>query len=286
MTSLQILVTGDYWHNEIQPQLSQISFPITMVQPKQVDSVSDKTFDLIVVAQTRRDQIDQATIDELASQHPNTPIVNLLGSWSEGETRSGSPLRGVHRVFWHQWNSQFEKFTNEMKSSDISSWHQPPTTTAADQARQSNTLPNNQTNPIFADGLAVGISATSRISFETLRDAIDAMGGTCFWLEQGERPIEPGGVICIDANSVTGTLITRIEEFRTRFESPAFVVILNFPRKQELDELARWGIDQVISKPFELQDLSASIVRAAGTGNWPSGDLTSPKNNQESSIQP
>ena len=42
-------------------------------------------------------------------------------------------------------------------------------------------------------------------------------------------------------------------------------MVLNFPRPQDVEELADRGILQVVSKPFELNDLKRAIIRAFRT---------------------
>ena len=38
-----------------------------------------------------------------AAPGPLARIVGLLGSWCEGEVRSGRPWPGAMRIYWHQW---------------------------------------------------------------------------------------------------------------------------------------------------------------------------------------
>ena len=95
---------------------------------------------LVVSRRSRRDQIEPETVEFLRKKFAGIPIVNLLGSWCEGETRSGNPLPGVIRVYWHQWNGQYGKFVSQLKANQITDWHQPPTATIGDRVLASKTI--------------------------------------------------------------------------------------------------------------------------------------------------
>ncbi len=59
--------------------------------------------ELIVVAQSRPDAIRS---DQLGSIHRSSPlagVVALLGSWCEGEMRTGRPWAGAQRLYWYDF---------------------------------------------------------------------------------------------------------------------------------------------------------------------------------------
>ena len=58
--------------------------------------------DLIVLAQTRPGQFSADEVDRLRRATPSARLSGLLGSWCEGEARSGTPWPGVMRTYWHQ----------------------------------------------------------------------------------------------------------------------------------------------------------------------------------------
>src|SRR4051794_23788022 len=59
--------------------------------------------ELIVVAQSRPDAICSDRLNVLRRAAPLSGIVALLGSWCEGETRTGRPWPGVHRLYWYEF---------------------------------------------------------------------------------------------------------------------------------------------------------------------------------------
>ena len=64
---------------------------------------------LILLVQSRRNEISQHQIEQLHRTAPLARLVGLLGSWCEGEVRSGEPWKGVQRIYWHQWTPQLRR---------------------------------------------------------------------------------------------------------------------------------------------------------------------------------
>ena len=55
--------------------------------------------DVMVVAQSRPGQFAAQDLEQLLGLAPLARLVALLGSWCEGETRTGHPWPGVMRLF-------------------------------------------------------------------------------------------------------------------------------------------------------------------------------------------
>ena len=92
----KILVTGDYWNPEFRSFLTGFD-AVTLVPIKKV-SATEQSFDLVVIAQAEPGQFSLETIEQLQMQFGNTPLVAVLGSWCEGEQRTGQPWPGVLRI--------------------------------------------------------------------------------------------------------------------------------------------------------------------------------------------
>ena len=92
MAMHKVLVTGDFWHTDFQKIVSKFDVPVTLVPFDKVDTVLGQNYDLVVLAQSRRDQFLEADVERLLTNFPSVPIVGLLGSWCEGESRSGRPF--------------------------------------------------------------------------------------------------------------------------------------------------------------------------------------------------
>ncbi len=264
MAGIRILVSGDYWHNDFRRLLSESDAVITLVPLANLPSFDfeGSRFDLIVFAQTRRDQIEGEAVDQLRRKLSGVPIVNLLGSWCEGETRSGDPLTGVLRVYWHQWTGRYANFLSQLHVDGVTDWNLPLTANIADRI-ESGVL-SVRRNGCEPGGHVVGISAVNRGDFDMLRDAVVALGWTALWLE---RVIETGGTPdsrMPDVNMVAGQSLSvdlkeRIDSLETKFPQTPKILVLNFPRTHEEEEARDMGVCAIVSKPYELQDLQAAI---------------------------
>ena len=133
MATQRVLLSGDYWHADFKDLIARISIPVTLMPLDKATTADTSRFSLIVVAQARPNQFDQSSLDAIVANNPQTPVVLLLGTWCEGERRSGQPVAGVHRVYWHQWKGRFDDFRQQMSERGISPWHAPLTNTDADR---------------------------------------------------------------------------------------------------------------------------------------------------------
>lgn len=257
----KILVTGDYWHREFKSFLASVS-NVILTPIKNIGSIANQTFDLIIIAQSLPDQIPLHSVEQLQNNFPTTPIVAVLGSWCEGELRTGNPWPGVLRIYWHQWQGRYDTFIEELESGQITGWHTPRTSTTTDRVMQVR-------RPHFLGSRngrrdLIGISAQSSTQFEMLRDAIEHFGYRARSIEQtawDAATIARCKLICVDAESLTQNLVRRIEWLQNEFPESALTVIASFPRANEVERLVQMGVAEVVSKPFEMMDLRSAIER-------------------------
>lgn len=266
MSNDKILLTGDYWHQDFQSVISGVVNPLTLVPLEKIETLHDNEFSLVVIAQSRRDQICQDDVESIQRQFPNTPVVGLLGSWCEGDVRSGNPWPGVTRVYWHQWKGRYQRFLSQLESEGVTNWHSVPTATVADQI--SSQL--EQTAPPIPKGTrCVGISAWTQDQYDMLADAVKQFGLTSRWVERtiwSGNATDMVSVVCIDANSWDFNLQQRIKWLRTEFPQTRMVVLLNFPRESDVAAANDFGISDIISKPFEIMDLKEAFGVEAFAG--------------------
>ena len=257
MNESRVLISGDYWHDEFRDVLAGFPTPITLTQVARLDSMSEESFDLIVLAQARPDQIPAEVVERLQANHPNAPIVALLGSWCEGGMRSDVPWPGVRRIYWHQWDGRFEQFSKNLAESGITLWHQPGTATDADDA-----LANAATTEEPGSEILVAISAADQTQFEYLRDSLEPHGWKACWVERASfdtDALSQVSALCVDGNSFSVELGNRLVWLDSLFAGKPTVLLLNFPRTQDITAANRRGIHEVVSKPFQPNDLKYAI---------------------------
>jgi CheY-like chemotaxis protein len=272
MSSLQLLISGDYWHDDFRDQFSKLEYPATMVPLERIHTTSNQTYQLVVLAQSRRDQISQTSVDTIRAAMPGIPIVALLGSWCEGENRSGKPLIGVNQVLWHQWETRFEKFCVQKNDGVKSDWELPLTASVSDRVRDFSA------NPVLTQQLSGGkflISSEDRTSFESISDLLNVYQCTTCWYESQSDEVSPSdfAAICVDGNTASPNFLDRVRQLKSQHECLPVIAMLNFPRKQDLNSLAELGVQEVVSKPYTADEFVIPLVRATGEHSERTGQI-------------
>ncbi len=269
MNDLRVLISGDYWHHEFQGIVARFLTPVTLTPIDRLEPMLDQSFDLIVLAQSRPDQVSAELVEKIQANQPTTPVVALLGSWCEGGMRSDVPWPGVRRIYWHQWAGRFEQFAQQLAADGITLWHQPRTASDADDTLICSEKDQESTREIL-----VAISAADQTQFEYLRDVLDSFGWSSCWAERATfdpETVDLVSAVCIDANSFSEALLNRIEWLQSKLPDAPSSLVLNFPRSQDVAAAAQQGIHDVVSKPFQPNDLrhaiESSIKRRSGNGS-------------------
>src|SRR3954454_5745062 len=92
-----VRIVGDTSHADLHDALS-VMHGDALVQMHSLSSP-----ELVVVAQSRPDSVSHAQYEQFQREAPLAGVLSLLGSWCEGETRTGKPWKGAHRVFWYEF---------------------------------------------------------------------------------------------------------------------------------------------------------------------------------------
>ena len=85
--------------------------------------------DVILVAQAFPGQFSHPAIERLRRLAPLAPVVGLLGSWCEGEMRSGRPWPATVRTYWHQWPTRCNRQLRRLAQGECCAWTLPSTAT-------------------------------------------------------------------------------------------------------------------------------------------------------------
>ena len=261
----KVLITGDYWHSDFRSLLPSMDCVTTLVPTEKLTDVhlTDASFDLIVLAASRRDQFTHEWVESIRGKALPTPLVALMGTWCEGEHRSGEPWPGVQRIYWHQWQGRFARFVEQLASNQVCDWQLPATANNADIA--TNFDLKNITEAYNSD-LNVGVSAMSDTHYQMIVDASKKISTNIQWLEREQwaasTPQEIS-LLVVDADSWNQHVQARIQWLRQDLAIDApIVLLLNFPRQSDSAAVKASGISEVVSKPFQLSDFALAIERA------------------------
>ncbi len=194
-----------------------------------IQARSDSAPSVVVIAQSRRGQYSESVVGKLTDAFPDARTVLLVGSWSEGETRSGSPLDGVERVY-------AAEFVTRMKR-----WVEPASKLAD------------------AEGVNAIVVSHSDSFSESVVEAIIASHGSAVAIRSTARLRNPqANVVIYDAHPDPQHRVADVKRIQRQWSLPT-IALVDFPRGFEIDELGTLGISSVLAKPFSMDDLMFEI---------------------------
>ncbi len=68
--------------------------------------------------------------------------------------------------------------------------------------------------------------------------------------------------VVVAADGWSESLRNRIKWLRSEIPDAPLVLLLNYPREHELETIRNCGVSEIVSKPFELEDLQSAVIRA------------------------
>jgi hypothetical protein len=242
MTINRILITGHFWDSEFRNLIVRINVPALILPIGKIADLKslDGSFDLVILVQARRASISQSVVSRLNELTSNAPIVNLLGSWCEGQERSGKPLKNVSPVYWHQWSGEFQQLLEIAKAFQLGN-------DASLEGVSQMRLKFSQSNRS-----RIGISALSWVQ------------GAPSWIERNIEEfagLNGFSAICVDGDSLTHQLEKRLRVLINQFPDVPLLILMNFPRRDEVEKLAKlFGVTAVLSKPFDMSQLAHALA--------------------------
>ena len=206
--------------------------------------------DVIVIAQAFPGQFSPEAVDRLRRLAPLARVLGLLGSWCEGEVRTGTPWPAAIRIYWHQWPARFEQELGRLRDGVCSSWALPITASEEERflAMADVPLPRRE-----------GLIAIATPQFEMqdwLSTACRRSGYATVWLRP-DRPvrIEGARAAIFDASGSTGDKLAALRRLAAALASAPIVALWDFPRVEDRDRALAAGARAVLSKPLVLEDL-------------------------------
>ena len=207
---------------------------------------------VIILGQSRRGQFAESDVERLLHAAPLARVVVLAGSWCEGETRSGRPIGGVHRLTWHEAPQAVPRELAALSAGRTSGWSWPATA-----VRYERPLPTNRGGQLVAV-CSASASMAEAVSF-ALRDV-----GYKTAIAETSRPnlVLGAGAIVWDVPADADRVDLERRALRDWFAGVPVVALCGFPRPDDLTRLRSMGVSAAVGKPFQLADLAAAVERA------------------------
>ena len=263
--TLPLLLIGDVAGSELREIAETVSSCDINVSPD-IDGALAMIRDgyspaVIVVEQPWPGRISAGDFDELRRAAPLARIVRLLGTWMEGELRTGQPQSGTLRAYWHESATRIAQDIRNLWAGRKSNWTMP--TTANDQERllvafgDSCTFPKPQ-----SPAISIAIYAQHRETAESLTEICNQCGWHGEWLREHQlaAPIAADAIL-VDSVCGVPAAIASIRKLRPVAGTTPLIVLVGFAREDELLELLATGASIVIRKPFLVDDLKCRLDR-------------------------
>jgi DNA-binding NarL/FixJ family response regulator len=206
--------------------------------------------DAIVIAQAYPGQFSAEAVDRLRRRAPLARIIGLLGSWCEGETRTGQPWPASVRVYWHQWQPTAAQELQLLAAGGCATWALPATASEEERVlarAEQHSEPRQGRIAIHAPQFDMGdwlASACGTRGYETVR--LKRVG-----LEElGEVT-----AAVFDATHCLGGELDALRRLAGAISPAPLVALLDFPRVEDCTRASDAGAAAVLAKPFLLEDL-------------------------------
>ena len=255
-SQLSILVIGGTDRSEFRGPVSELRSLGGVTIAKDVSSAVDLVSggkivpDVVVVAQAFPGQFSADAIDQLRRSAPLARVVGLLGSWCEGETRTGWPWPGAIRVYWHQWRPQCQQELTRIAAGRASTWALP--ITVGDEERL--LAVSREPFPLKKGHIAV---VTPLFDMQDwLQRICRRQGYSTSWSRPHQSiGIEQVAAAIFDADECSGKELDALKHLVDAIEPAPVLALMDFPRVESRDRALAAGARAVLSKPFLVDDL-------------------------------
>jgi len=209
-------------------------------------------------------------VDELRRRYPLARMVVVLGSWLQGETRTGRPLAGAIRIDWHRAEAVIDRELRAATFPRLSPWALPATSTPDERAL----VAAANLFEIPLSGLAV-IAAGDRATGEALADVCAATGLATVQQRSSEPFDVRGASLGLWDGAASATGMGQLRRLCERLDPSPVIALIDAPRRQEIRAATTHGAASVVGKPLMASDLLFAIRRVlspAGSAERVSGD--------------
>lgn len=204
--------------------------------------------DLLIAAQALPNSISPGQWNQLRAAAPTTPALSLLGNWCEGDERTGTPLEGAQRVYWHAFEEFLLGQLARIQRGEAPLWAAPQTASAADHLLARRVEPAAVAQAIVSSRdaelarLLVDVLSRGgwRVSHRAWHDAsISSLATLVLW----------------DAPDGTPAALQEFQSLRKLWTDSPVVVLASFPRAHQVALWRQAGASRVLSKPLYIDEL-------------------------------
>jgi CheY-like chemotaxis protein len=253
--------------NAAHPEFAPIASWLALRNAQFADDVSTAiaridagfTPTIIVVTQPWPGHASATQIESLRQAAPLARIASLLGTWIEGEARSGKPWPAIWRTYWHAWLPRFTAEIDRIATGEETIWPLP--STAGDEERLLHVVSQDKaTKPTASPTKRIAVISTNRETAEVLSDICRDRSWQSLWLKSLPSELADNIDLAIfDSRNLHESEISQISNFKSRISNIPLIVLAGFPRIADVEALKSRGVAAVVSKPFLNRELAWQV---------------------------
>jgi CheY-like chemotaxis protein len=263
--SPMVWLIGDAGHLDFRGSVELLNATATVIQFKDAQEAwrepigLDRHPAVIVFAASRPGMMHARDAEQLRRCLPLGGMVALLGSWCEGEARTGRPVPGISRCYWYDFPNWWRRQLELLASGHCPDWALPAT---ADDRDCAKTWPR-QVSETTA-GLIV-LRTTCWETGDVLADVLRASGYATAWAPRGGRGASIRGAAAgiWEGRQLDEPELCQLAEFCEQLatdEAPV-IAIADFPRRDRCEAAIQAGAAAVLGKPWLNADLLGTLER-------------------------
>ena len=220
----------------------------------------------IVIAEAFAGQFRARCLAALRRRFPTAPVVVVVGSFSEGERRSGEPLAAALRIPWAQAGTILDRELSRLRSGACPSWGFGETLTDDERAVLRTTplrrASTNSSQPNLTAGTTLHISADDSATAKWLAELAGTWGAAVVPESVSAAPgamASPSAILWA-APSHDLTAQCRLHSLSRQFPGTPILALASFPRPHLLDVWRRFGVAEYCALPVDCDDLLQKLI--------------------------
>jgi hypothetical protein len=218
--------------------------------------------EVVILGQTRPGQVGQPQIEGLQKRWPLAAIVTIVGSWCEGELRTGRPVQGDTRLYWYEFPAWWQRQIALWHAGRCPEWAR-PTVDAYRSLSVQNAAHPPDAGIRNRPRRLIQLRTPNRDTADTLADLLHVAGYATVWNPLGRPPtIVRGAAAGIwDGAQLDDCEVCDLADFCRSLARDAapVVALLDFPRRDRVEVATQIGAAAVLGKPWINTDLVATI---------------------------
>jgi hypothetical protein len=254
------MIVGDFGHGDMAPAVQWLQERARVVFADGIDQAAEAALrepvELCVFAQARPGRFCREDVERLHRAAPLARLAVLLGAWCEGEQRTGKPLEGALRIYWHEWRTKLEPYWRSESASEAAAWSLPRTALTGERTLTA------AVSPVTNDRALIAIRALNAASFSSLAAACQSCGYAAVWLDP-QQPMRAHAATALlwEGDVRRDAACAELSRLASALRPATTIALVNFPRREDQRRALAAGAVEMMGKPFLLADLMRLLHR-------------------------